>query len=165
MNPNNVLEGGFFDFELYDLQEPADFFSLSGMETFPTLINNAKIALVYSKESDNSEIHDFLAKILAAAGQKMEEVAAKFPILPDETYRLAAFLRRFCPATRLVLVFGIPAAQLGLWLEHNPYQPTEVNHTTYIFADSVQAIFEERQQGGKKMSSALWLSLKQYFQV
>jgi len=43
--------------------------------------------------------------------------------------------------------------------------PVQFGSTTFVLADSIADIFEERQAGGKEKSGQLWRTLKACFNV
>ena len=59
--------------------------------------------------------------------------------------------------------FGMQPKQVGLNGAIPLYHPIQLNNITFIFADELSAIYTERQEGGKKMSGALWNVLKSLF--
>ncbi len=98
----------------------------------------------------------FLAKILAAAQLDLENDALFVELPTGQPVSLLTDARQKKPEH--VLVFGLPAPQLGLNMDIIPYQPFVFQQITFLFADTLSVL-----EGSKEKKGALWTALKSIF--
>lgn len=149
------MNNQFFDFDLF---------------VVPTRKQNTKIHhgngekgifIIYESKEEEVDLTNFLAKVLQAAKIDINKDIFLVSLKPDELLDFSAFCHE--RQIKHVLSFGIAPKRLGLHLNHQLYMPFLFNQRTFLFVDSLPAIFEERQEGGKRMSGALWKALKEVF--
>lgn len=120
------------------------------------------IVLLYEcKLAEEEVLSPFVDKILQAAKVDREQDALSIRITPGE--RISLHQLPDCQAMQYCLIFGVKPAQLGLNLQLPAYQPILFSDITFLRADALKSIWEERQEGGKKMSGQLWRALQQLF--
>ncbi|MFN7117465.1 MAG: hypothetical protein ACK4TA_11745 [Saprospiraceae bacterium] len=123
---------------------------------------NAKNTLVIFQTSENeAELRIFLEKVFAAAQVDLVKDTCVLSVTPLENFSFSRLYQHFDLQT--LIVFGIPPVRLGIHLQVKPYEILRYENCTYVFADDLQAIYEERQQGGKRMSGELWKVLQTLF--
>jgi hypothetical protein len=121
--------------------------------------NAKQLLLLFDAGDKVEELQSFLAKILQAIQLDLLRDALQLRLLPHESLQLAAVLHnRNC---HVAIIFGHPLSQLGLHLELPLYYPTLHQGITYLLTDPLLDIQQERQNGGKKMSGALWSALRE----
>lgn len=104
----------------------------------------------------------FLSRILAAAGYKNPgEELHLLEWSAAEDLDLSGLLRQL--GVRKVMLFGYPAARLGLHFAVANYFPLTVAGVTYLFADSLEHIELTKAQGDNRAAGALWKSIQQSF--
>lgn len=99
---------------------------------------------------------NFLTKILAAARLNLEndtlfaEIPAGMPVsvLPAIKQKHAGH----------ILVFGLPALQIGIVAQQPLYEPYVFYGTTFLFADALSVLEPDKNRKGK-----LWQALQQLF--
>jgi len=116
---------------------------------------------VYTPSTQYEDLQSFLEKVLQAVGYQLYEDTASIQVTSDQKLSLTQVLRVHSCAH--VLLFGLSPQNLGIHLELPKYVPVRHGVQHYMLADDLEAIYEERQKGGKKMSAALWNMLKQMF--
>jgi hypothetical protein len=150
------LNPSFFDFPLYRLPDfdlPPNRIEGNGQRG---------IGLFYEAAAAEEEVlSSFLDNILKAAKINRLEDAVSIRITPDEPISLQQLPS--WQALEYCLIFGIPPKRLGLGVQLQAYQPSAVSGLTFLWSDPLKSIWEERQQGGKKMSGQLWRALQQLF--
>ncbi len=109
------------------------------------------------------EMEAFVAKVLAAARIDLHKDAHVLYLKPGEQFSLPQLSRQ--KNIQQVLAFGIPAANMGIQALAQAYQPVEIEGLTLLLAHDIAAISEERKQGGKQLSGALWNALKIMFKL
>lgn len=123
--------------------------------------NEKKILIVFQTGENEAAMRAFLAKMLAAAQLDLEKDVCTLSIMPFEKISFSRLRHQFDIQT--CLAFGIPPEHLGIYMQIKPYELLEYNALRFVFVDDLQAVFEERQQGGKQMSGALWKVLQMLF--
>jgi hypothetical protein len=120
---------------------------------------NQKGLLILAKAGENqAALQDFLQKILAAVKYDLEQDALLIWLNDESRPNVASLLsKNKCKA---LLAFGVLPPQLGIHFEWPLYYPMSLQNIQYLQVDDLDAIFQERQQGGKKMSGALWKCLQ-----
>ena len=119
------------------------------------------LLLLFLAHEQQAELLDFLKKILSAIQFDLELDTAYLVINESEAVNVASLATQ--NALNKVICFGLPLPQLGFHFEIPPYYPFKHQGVTYLFADDLQTIFEERQNGGKKLSGALWKCMQEIF--
>lgn len=123
---------------------------------------NAKKTLLVFQVSDNEEeLRSFLSKVLAAAQLDLVKDVLSLSVTPDEKISFSGLCQHFDIQT--LIAFGLSPEQMGIHFKINLYDMLSYNGQKYVFADDLTAIYEERQQGGKRMSSELWKVLQNLF--
>lgn len=122
--------------------------------------NQKKILVVYCSGKENLE-KPFLAKVLAAAKIDIEQDILTLQLTAGEKFSLAQLLN-FAPFN-YCLLFGITPQQAGIQIQPTLYQAFVLGQKTFLFADDLAVIQEERQKGGKEKAGALWMALKALF--
>lgn len=124
--------------------------------------NEKGIIIVFTAEGDERDrLLNFLRQILKAVNLDMERDVALLNLTSGERVSLDRTLRQ-TGSSRAVL-FGCMPAQLGLHFRATPYQLLHHRQKTYLFADDLGRIHQERQRGEKAMAGALWQALQNMF--
>ncbi|NUO03279.1 MAG: hypothetical protein HUU01_21930 [Saprospiraceae bacterium] len=121
------------------------------------------LVILTSPPEIREEMEAFAAKVFAAAQIDLHKDATLLYVKPDEQFSLAQLSRQ--KPVRYVLAFGIPAANMGVQALVQAYQPAGIEGLTLMLAHDIAAIAEERKQGGKQLSGALWNALKLLFKL
>lgn len=121
------------------------------------------LVILTSPPELREELETFAAKVFAAAQIDLHKDAILLYVKPGEQFSLAQLTRQ--KSIRYVLAFGIPAADMGVQALAQAYQPAEIEGLTLLLAHDIAAISEERRQGGKQLSGALWNALKVLFKL
>lgn len=145
----------FFDFDLFVVPE-RDQHTINAQGQ-----GSKRLLVVFEPNDEPEELSRFLAKVLQAAKIDMNEDAYLLPLHVEEKLNLSAFCQD--KDIRQVIIFGLSPDNLGLHYNYKRYTPFVFRNRTYLIADSLPAIYEERQAGGKRMSGALWKALKEVF--
>ncbi len=146
----------FQDFSIYNVPV-ADKFD-------PAYLGNKNDDLLIgcnSPDFANDEIIKFLAKILQAVKLDLEKDAYLFKVTPQHIISFSELKKECSP--RQLIAFGLLPAQLGLNFKPIWYAPFEHLQTTFLFADDLELIYRERQEGGKEKSGRLWQALQRIF--
>lgn len=114
-------------------------------------------------EAQQPEMESFLAKVFGAARIDLAQHANYICLTTNETISFSQV--GDSNNAKFVFLFGISGKRLGLHFRLPPYQPVNFGSTTYISADDIREIFEERQAGKKEKSGKLWRALKTCFNV
>ncbi len=123
--------------------------------------NREQVLVVYQVTADREDLEAFLGKILAAVQLDMEKDIALLPITPGASFSLSRLRKQV--AVKKVVFFGVEPRVVGLNCTCRLYAPLAFPDFTCVFTDELETILQERQQGGKRLSSALWQSLKELF--
>lgn len=124
--------------------------------------NQQHVLVVFHDTDENEELAVFLGKIFAAVQIDLHKDTILLKLTSFERFSFAGL--RQMQDIQTVILFGIHPEQLGVQFVTPPYHPIRHENITFLFADDLQAIFAERQAGGKQMSGALWKALKDLFQ-
>ena len=120
------------------------------------------LLVVYAPGQTPAEsLNAFLDKILRAIDYDLDRDAVTYYKTPQQALSLPDLVRE--GAFQHVLLFGIKPAQMGWNLDTSTYEPTTWENTHILPADGLEAIYRERQAGGKEKSARLWAMLKQTF--
>lgn len=149
------MEIDIFGLEIVDIAET------SAIAARCTGHHAKKVLIVFQATTNEDELRVFLAKVLAAAQLNLEQDVSLLIIKLGEKISFIQMCQMFDIQT--LIVFGIPPAHLGIHLQVIPYTIIQHENHRYVFVDDLQQIFEERQQGGKRLSGELWQVLKALF--
>lgn len=120
-----------------------------------------QVLVVCQAAQANESLLEFLGRILGAVQLDPREDILLYVITPAKPISLSGIRRDF-PFEKAIL-FGAAPAQVGLQFAPPPYHPVEHAGVHYLFADDLQDIYVERQQGKKKRAAALWKALREMF--
>jgi hypothetical protein len=147
------LNTSFIDFSIIKLPDSSGTHLLAGQ--------NRKGVLLVANWEDNAELRSFIDKVLASVKISIEQDTLYINITTTAPLSFPAIVNGH--DIKYVLLFGYPPQNLGLNFILPLYTPVRLNGITFLAADAVRQIYEERQKGGKKMAGALWKSLKAIF--
>jgi len=118
----------------------------------------ARQLLVLSLADAEASVNNrfFLTKVLVAAQLNLDRDALFVEVPATQPVGLLMDIRRKKPDH--ILVFGLPAAQLGLSINVQLYQPFEFRQMTFLFADALPALEQNKEKKGQ-----LWTALKTMF--
>ena len=123
--------------------------------------NQSGVLIVWESVEESEEIEAFLAKILSAVQLDLKRDSSLIQLHPNEKMRFTQVKDKL--SSKYLISFGIQPGRLGLHFENQPYQFIQHQDVTYLFADNLMEIYEERQAGGKQKSGALWKALQAIF--
>lgn len=123
--------------------------------------NEKELVIVWESAEESAEMEAFLAKVLSAIQFKLNKDSLLVRLTPGEN--ISSISLRQKHSVRFLISFGLAPRRLGLHFEHQLYQSFQHQGITYLFVDDLKVIFNERQEGGKQKSSALWKALKYIF--
>ena len=98
----------------------------------------------------------FLSKVLSAVQLNLEQDTLFVELPAGQPVGLLMDLRQRKP--EFVLVFGVPAAQLGLNMTILLYQPFVFQQMTFLFTDALPTLGLDQEKKGQ-----LWTALKTVF--
>ncbi len=142
------LKLNFFNATIYSCKDISSQINSTG--------NNSKGILIICQNFNNSEISDFLKKILAAVNTDLESDCALYDINPDTQIAWSEIIRS--KKQEKVIFFGIEPAQLGLHLKLVKYQLLDWNGMKLLFSDSLEQILADKNKKG-----FLWRELQLMF--
>ena len=119
------------------------------------------VFLFRSTPESYSELVEFLGKITKAVGLDLLKDTCFMGLPEGINLHYNQIKKEF--EFKKIIVFGTTPQQLGLLFNCIPYQIINHRSQSFLFADPLSAIFEERQSGGKQMSGKLWKALKEMF--
>ncbi len=155
MTKNKALDFHFLDFRVVDIPESTDFAGrLTGK-------NAKEILIVFQSQNNHEELFSFLEKVLTAAQLNIHTDTLILKITEQEKLSFVYLQKK--NTFKYFISFGIAPQRLGIGFETPLYHPVSYEGITLFFADDLQLIYEERQQGGKRMSGELWRVLKSLF--
>lgn len=149
------MEIDFFDFKITNLAET------SAMLARCTGENAKKVMLIFQTIEQSADLKSFLSKIVTAAHLELDRDTCLLILKPGEQFSFIQLSQHFDIHT--LIAFGIEPQQLGIHFQTVPYAILQHEQLRYVFADDLQQIFDERQQGGKRISGELWQTLKTLF--
>ncbi len=155
ISAKNNLQPTFLDFDLLDVPERD---SVSAQMRGQ---NQKNVLIVFPCDESKEELEAFLGKIFAAVQLDIKKDTIILNL--TDRQRFSFIGTNQAQNFKTVIAFGIDAARMGVQFATPPYLPVQHEGTTFLFADDLEAIFEERQAGGKQMSGALWAALKEIF--
>jgi hypothetical protein len=150
------LKTSFFDFTLVGVPK-----ELSGSDFTLSGQNEKHILILVDWGNDQETLEPFLEKILAAVDLQLKIDTHVLSTTAGKTPGFALLRQKY--NIKYVLMFGGSPSQLGLQFVLPRYTPTSLQTCTFLYSDSLKDIYEERQQGGKQKSGALWQCLKSIF--
>lgn len=112
---------------------------------------------------ETQDLEQFLSKILTAVQFNLQNDAFLIQLKPNQKIPFTSI--NHLKPNQYLISFGIEPNRLGLHFTFLKYQNFKHQTIKYLFADDLQAIFEERQRGEKQMSAALWKALKRLFEI
>jgi len=150
------LKPGFFNFKVFVLPE--------GDEAPATGHGKGQkgLLVIYKPgETPTETLNSFLDKILKAIDYDLDRDAVTYYKTPQQHLSLVDLHRE--GTFQHILLFGLTPAQFDLDLDVSLYEATTWENTQFLYADGLEAIYRERQAGGKEKSARLWAMLKQTF--
>ncbi len=125
--------------------------------------NEKGILIIVEQSAEQEALNAFVEKILAAVQLDLYRDALLLALTPDDRVSFAALCQTY--DIRYCINFGIADRRMGLGFLWKPYQSLLHEGRYFLLADALPMIYEERQQGGKAMSGALWRALQQIFKT
>ena len=119
------------------------------------------LIVIQANNSLAKDLEQFLSKIMQAIGFKLNEDTLILKVKEGSSLSFAELSQKH--QIQQVIVFGISPSKLGLNFHRRMYFPFQCGEFSFLFADDLNKIYEERQQGGKKMAGQLWNALKVMF--
>ncbi len=145
----------FIDFPLFPAPEYAVFDDRRKGQ------NKRGVLIVLQSGEDTEVLQTFLSKILDAAKINLAQDALLLRLAEDESVHLPTLIRK--DYIRTITAFGLQPARLGVRFHTATYQITKLGSTRFLFAHSLQEIYDERQKGGRQKAGALWKALQNLF--
>jgi hypothetical protein len=150
------LNSNFIDFKLFAV------FGLDESAPLGRGGNRKGIAVVFEAlEGETEPLREFLLRVFNALKLDLDEDALLLPIRPGERLNLQNLCRKY--DIRFLISFGVSPNRLSMHVNEVKYHPFRLNERTFIFADDLSRIKEERDKGGKRMSGMLWEALQAMF--
>lgn len=148
------MKKSFFDFKIFKV--PENVFSANGQSG-----NNQKglILLFAGEESEQESLLAFLAKVFQAIQIDLNQDTYFINNKLQPGLNWASVLQK--KEVRSVVIFGLAPQALGIRFALPLYTLIEHQDVQYLRVDDLSAIYEERQNGGKKMSGLLWRAIQQ----
>jgi hypothetical protein len=150
------LKPTFFDFHLFPVPEsvlPKNTVKGAGEE---------EVWIWYEAgKAEQSEMESFLTNVFGAAKIDLAQHTRYTCLTKDESISFSQI--KGADSARFVFLFGVDAKRIGLHFDLQPYHPVKFGEATYVLADPITEIFEERQAGKKEKSGRLWHALKSCF--
>jgi hypothetical protein len=148
----NAITPGFFDFDIYQFPDN---------ELVDKLVrgsNKEQFLIIFScPEEDEKELNPYLQKILLAMGTQMEADTHYLNLPLGTELNLSYFLEH--TLTKKILIFGIQPHHLSLNIQIPPYTVFPFLRYKWLWADSLEAIYAERNQASRPKAAALWTAL------
>ena len=117
-----------------------------------------KVLIVAAPETNVEGCRAFLEKILGAAKILLEEDTLYRFTENGETVPLAQWIRERQPEQ--VLIFGYEAAQVGVQVQADLYQPVFFQNANLLFADTLSAL-----EPDKTLKTKLWTAMQLVFKI
>lgn len=141
----------FFDFDI--IRQP-----ILANEVASVNSSEAELLVIYLGGEDRKQ---FLFNVLKAAGYTDPDVEVVLVALePDTPFDLSTLLLRQSKKTQKIMIFGLQPKVLGLHFNLGKYFPAEVNGYTFLLADDLLTIRDEKAAGSAQKAGALWKSVK-----
>lgn len=145
----------FFDFPVVHVPDPVQWRPrLSGQ-------NAQQVLIVFQHTGEAVALTTFLEKVLAAAKLDIQKDTFILTIAPEEAPSFIQLKQQI--DFQYFITFGIEPLRMGLAVAAPLYRPFVLDNVQLLFADDLQKIQAEREQGGKQMSGELWRALKTLF--
>ncbi len=141
------MDSQFLDFKIFPISSINSFINEGKGE------NQKQFLILYAESDEQEETLLFLAKILQAIEHNLLEDT--FSIKMSNLSQIKFIDLQEKINCKTLLSFGIPPKQLGLLYSIQKYTKTDLLDTQFIFADTLQAISQDKQ-----LKAALWQSLK-----
>lgn len=155
-----MQDADFIDFQLVDLPELKD--SLAYLSERKVNLEDPdtgrQLLILYEQGGDT----DFLKGVLNACGYEDPENQAWLVPWPIDR-RLDLTTLQSHLGSDMVLLFGQSMVSLGLHLNLATYTPLSLGETTYLKADALNTIRDEKLEGKPQKAAALWQALKTRF--
>ncbi len=156
MKNNKRSSTGFYDFALYPLP------GLAAIRNSIKGEGQRSIFIIYrSSEDQAATLEGFLNSIFNAAAVNLPKDAYLLNLPNNQRVLITDLYKEFAIDT--IFAFGIRPAEIGIQAQFPSYLPVEIDQKTYLFADDIARIHEERQQKGTQLSGALWKAIRQLF--
>ena len=123
--------------------------------------NKKAVLIIIRVEELNPELMVFLGKILEAVRLNIKEDIHILNITNHSSISFPQLYHKH--AYQYLLCFGLQPKEMGLNIECQLYRSFTLSEVTMLFANNLQDIFNERQQGKKQMAVALWKALQGIF--
>ncbi len=147
---NNISIHHFFTDPIFVTPQPESFLE-------DAVGNNQKKVLVICQDpKQQTELLDFLKKILGAIDLDIDNDISLLKAKKGSLYSFIGARNKI--AFDKMLVFGLPAADLGLNIKAQPYKIINIENCQLLFSDGLAAITSD-----KKLKGALWSSLQLLF--
>lgn len=150
------MKSSFFDFTLIGAPK-----ELLGSEFVLSGQNEKHILILIDWEEGSETLKPFLEKILAAVNLQLDTDTLLLSTTMGGIIGFNDLRQKY--DIKYVLLFGFLPSQVGLHFTLPSYSPTHFKACTFLHVDPLKVIYEERQQGGKQKSGALWKCLKSIF--
>lgn len=149
-NKNNILPSSVFDFTIFPVSETKKVvLDAKGR-------NHQKLMIVYLVENDPKVDLAFLTKVMSAVKIDLDQDAHLIELTGDQHLSFAE-MRSFSEFEKMI-VFGKMPKEFGIHLAISKYTPLVRDGLTFLFADSLQDIAND-----KVLKGTLWSALKQVF--
>ncbi|MEM8583371.1 MAG: hypothetical protein AAGF87_03830 [Bacteroidota bacterium] len=150
----------FIDFQLVDLPELKD--SLTYLSDRGVNLKDPdtgrQLLILYEEGGDN----DFLKGVLHACGyENPDNQTWQLPWPVDKRLDITKLQSHL--GSNMILLFGQSMVNLGLHLNLATYSPLSLGETTYLKADALNTIRDEKLEGKPQKAAALWQALKTRF--
>jgi hypothetical protein len=130
------------------------------MEEIPAQGANQKEVIIFfsGDEIEEGALISFLAKVFQAIKIDLQQDTCFINMVLIQSLNLAAMLQKY--KAKSIILFGLEPPQLGIQFQLPPYALIEHQGVQYLRVDDLKAIYDERQNGGKKMSGQLWKAIQ-----
>lgn len=150
------MNNSFFDFKIFPIQD-----AKSILENGKGAGQKGTIVVIQANQEIN-ELEAFLEKMLRAVQLDLHQDTTLLNLTTSDTFSFSE-LSKYQNNIKKCIVFGVSPKRLGLQFILPKYKVLQHGTIQYLFADDIQAIYTERQAGGKKMSGTLWKALQTMF--
>lgn len=113
------------------------------------------ILILVLSEPNNANNRIFLSKVLLAAKLDLTTDTRFAEISVGQQVNCFSGLPE---PPKHILVFGLPPAQVGYYAASQLYQPINLHHCTWLFADALSVLEHDRNKKGQ-----LWEAIKTMF--
>ncbi len=123
--------------------------------------NKKAVLIIFRAGEMSDQLLPFLGKVLGALQLDLEEDTHHIDITTHAPISFSLLSSRH--AYKKAIIFGVQPEELGLRINARPYLPFRLGGTHFLFADELKDIYQERQEGKKKMAASLWKALQSIF--